>query len=295
MRNVPRRTFLSFLSGVPIVSDWMEVLGIVRPQKLVPDERTKDVYLAVETLRLINTMEKWNFLETKRHVSREELGTSQAYKKLVELQAQKRYRRAIDAFDPADSFQIPAPFEVFVEPSADRSQYVAMVSVKRSEYSFAYVSGEEGAIFQVGEPTTTAAAEKVEWLKRLVAERPAQREKIMAERASGTGLFATILGTGFVSWVLSSLPQGGSPCVCCDPVCGLPPVGCAPPCYCRNDCPESSCPDGEVLCCSNVGCDTCNCIWCRYTRCEFACETGGCPGCDYCCSQGGGSCFCVIC
>ena len=83
MGKVPRRKFLAFLSTIPIISEWMGVLGYA--QEAAPDPEWEDKYLAVETLRLINTLEKWNFLATSQHISKDELAASKAYQKLADL------------------------------------------------------------------------------------------------------------------------------------------------------------------------------------------------------------------
>lgn len=296
--SVPRRTFLSVLASVPVLSDWLEGLRLVPPQKPPKDEKTEDIYLAVEVLRLINTAEKWHFQETGQHVSKEELPTSRGYKKLSEWShARKRFKHIFDDLGPANRFEFSG-FEVFVEPNGDRSKYVAMVSVKRPEYSFAYVSGEEGAIFQV-QPPPLPQPEVREWVENLVAERPAQREKLLAERAAQprrTGLFATISASRIFTFLFSSFvpPQANrSGCACCDEVCGLPPASCGFPstCLCFLNCP-SGCEGIDSYCCMNIGCDLCNCTWCRASECSPACaDQCGCQ--DNCVPSGYSDCNCL--
>jgi len=93
---VLRRKFLAYLGTLPVISDWKEALGHTRPKvPIVRDQKWKDRFLAVETLRLINTAEKWNFQTTNEHVSREHLHECIGYKKLIE-KLSGRFRSVLD-------------------------------------------------------------------------------------------------------------------------------------------------------------------------------------------------------
>ncbi len=267
MHKVPRRKFLSFLSGLPIISDWRDALSTVHPQAATRNQEWRDKFLAVETLRFINTAQKWNFLATGQHVSRPELRSCTGFNRLLEKEStRKRFRSVLEELPATSSFDVPG-FDVWVETSADRARYTTVVTKHDPEHPFSFGSDEHGLIFEgrpLGGQTSAYAGMDVLLGDRRAIGTPKQ------ETDSLPPLLATILNNRILN--LLPAPQFGGGCVCCPYF----PAPCG--CTCAPDCLD--CPSGKGDCCMNIGCETC--IWCREVRCEYICT---CEGCQYVCTN----------
>lgn len=283
-----RRKFLASLGALPIIADWKEALGYTRPKKTVRDQKWKDMFMGVEILRLINTVEVWNFHATGEHVALEHLHECTGYKKLMEVYA-GRFRGVTEKFPANGGFQVNG-YDISVVPgSTDPSKYLAAVSMKGSEYGFTFVTDELGRIFE-GRPLGTQIG-YAEIGRSLVEARAKERDTPLTtvEIRWWPKLFATIMFSRFLGF---AIPAQGSNwgCACCTAT-----FPCVAPenCYCDPECP-GGCPSGESYCC--VNCGTCaGCTWLRYKYCELL---GGCD-CGYnncnileCCFQGSGD-YCI--
>lgn len=279
MSEIRRRSFLTLLGTLPVVSDWMRILGSTSAkstvQKVARDEAWEAKFLAVETLRLINTAEKWHFLATNAHISLEDLHQSESYKKLVENSGKSRFKRVVSKFPSDGRVELPG-YDIFVQPNADRSRYLARVLMNGPKYTFAFASDEAGEIYEgvpVGHPSPAAANEGID---SLISDRHPMGWRPKTEAKSGA-LFAAISMPRILD-LLSTLLQGGDKdgCHCCG--CTYP-CSCNPFCSCSSICPDCS---GGTYCCFNCGCSSCGCTWCRKTSCDAFCATDCVGGCDIC-------------
>lgn len=284
-----RRKFLAWLGALPIICDWKEALGYARPKRLVADQKSKDMYLAVEILRLINTVQLWNFREAGKRVALEHLHECIGYKNLMEG-VPDRFRGVTEKFPADGSFQVNG-YDIFVVPGTDPSKYLAAVSMKGPEYSFNFVTDELARIYQGLPPGAETGC--AEMGKSLLDARAKERDTLApaVETRWWPKLMATIMFSRFLG--SSTPPQGQNyGCACC---ANSNYLFCTVPngCVCDPECP-SGCPSGESYCC--VNCGTCtSCIWVRTTYCRVI---GGCgcneSSCDVleCCFQGSGACIC---
>lgn len=280
MDRIRRRSFLAVLGTLPVISDWMRVFGSTnvksRP-KVSTDEKWQARFLAVETLRMINTAEKWHFGDTKEYISLEHLHESKAYKKLMEV---GRFKNVISKLPADGRLDLPG-YDTFLETTADRSKYVARVSMSGPFGTFAFASDEIGAIYE-GKPLDLSASAKGD-IDALIGDKYHMGQPPTTEQ-SGIGPFAMISPTRIFNFLLASLPPANEDCVCC--TCEFP-CPCLRICSCLNTCPDN-CPDGESYCCYNCGCLGCySCIWCRFSRCSSVCPSDDCfSSCDTCATNG---------
>jgi hypothetical protein len=284
-KSIRRRKFLAYLATLPVISEWTEALGYAHPQRPVRDEKWKSRFFAVEILRLINTAERWNFLATGQHVSKESLPQCIGYKKLVE-KIPARFMNVLSKFPSDGSFQVPG-YDIYVAPSTDLSKYAAAVSMKGPEYNFTFVSDEVGVISEATPLSAQAGYDEI--TKFLVDARgkasdaPTRNgEAHWWPRLLGTIMFSRLLGFAVPPLQLN---QG---CACCQAEfpCSVPSG-----CQCFTDCPNSNCTDGETYCCANCG--TCSsCTWVRTPACEEICNCNWSTCIIECCFQVSGGCVC---
>jgi hypothetical protein len=281
-----RRKFFAYLGALPVIADWKEALGHARPKaRVIRDQKWKDGYLAVETLRLINTVEKWNFLATGQHVSVEHLHECVGYKKLIE-RLSGRFQAVLAKFPSDGGFQMPG-YNIFVAPNTDLSRYVATVSMKGPDYKWMFVSDEVGTIYEGGPPGTQAGYNEIS--KFLVDARAMVSDAPTPNGEAGwwPRLLATIMFSRLFGFAIP--PQGANyGCACCYSQFPCPVPG---SCYCQSDCPNT-CTGGDSYCC--VNCGTCSgCTWVRNDVCEYACNCWE-TGCNVyeCCFSSGGTCIC---
>ncbi len=279
-----RRNFLAYLGTLPVISDWKEALGYTRPKRLVRDQKWKDMFFAVEILRLINTTEKWNFQATGGHVAAEHLHECIGYKKLTEKIPQ-RFRGVSGKFPSDGSFQLNG-YDIFVAPNADLSRYVAAVSMKGPEYNFTFVSDELGMIYEGPLGTETGYAD----ISKSLVEARAKGSDTPAPNVEAgwwpSRLLATIMFSRFLGF--ATPPQQNFGCVCCNAPFHCPSQR---DCTCHNDCP-TNCQSGYSYCC--VNCGTCsNCAWVRDSVCTIICDCYT-VTCDVqeCCFSAGADCIC---
>jgi hypothetical protein len=285
MSEIKRRSFLTWLGTLPVLSDWMRVFGSTHvrsaPQATSQGEEWEAKFLAVETLRLINTAEKWHFLDKNEHVSADQLHQTEAYKKLVEVAGKGRFKRVVPKL-PEDGRIVLAGYEIFVEPTADRSKYVARVSMDGPRYKFAFASDESGGIYE-GIPLHVVPAAANDGVDAVIADKRPMGQKPNAEPPSRGRLFAMITPPRIFDLLRAflPLPLTGSGCYCC--ACTYFCTCCTLYCVCLSGTcgPNSQC---QNYCCYNCGCVDCGCIWCQTQNCLLTCPCGGdCSGtCDYC-------------